>query len=112
MSDFWDGYEDGSGLSFVGKEEKEALIADEVAIPVLKVTRGVGQFGPRFIVVTQIDGEDRALTFAAGSVESRDRLLEAMTEYLDSEGAETPYVVIERKGRSVLLRAPDSEDES
>ena len=107
---FFDEFEDGSGLSFVGKEEKEVLIAEKATLAVVSVSRGETKFGERFVVKALIDGEERALSFGTGSVESRDRLLDALMSYLKREDAETPVLVhLERAGRSILIREGKAE---
>src|SRR5688572_1012997 len=103
MAGFFDNYEDGSGLSFIGKEEKETLIEDATTLPVLRISRSTTRFGERFILITELDGEERALSFGTESVESRDRLLDAMMEYLTGDEVVTPEVRLERKGRSILI---------
>ena len=108
---FFDTYEDGSGLNYVKKEEKAVLISNKVAFPVLRVTKGSTQFGERFVIHTEIDGEERALSFGTGSVESRDRLLDAMMDYLATEeDAETPVLVMKQVKQSVILVDADAAD--
>lgn len=103
MGEFWEEFQTTNGLEFVGKEEKAQLIADAIVLPVIRVFRAESQFGPQFIVVTSIDGEERAVGFAAEKVDSRDQMLEAMARYLEREDAVPPNVVLEVHGRSVIL---------
>lgn len=104
MPKFFETFEDGSGLSFVGQEEKETLIEDQTTLAVLRVSKSNTKYGERFITVVELDGEERALSFSTGSVESRDRLLDSLMEYLNEDDAETPLVFLERVGRSILIR--------
>lgn len=100
---FFDTYDDGAGLSFVGAEEKAVLIANETPLPVHRVSKGSTKFGERFLLITEIDGEERALSFGVGSVESRDRMFEAMMDYLTQDDAETPVVRLKKVGQSILV---------
>ncbi len=106
---FFDNFEDTSGASFIGKDEKEELIKDATVLPVLRISLGESQYGERYLVTVDLDGEERAITFNTGSVESRDRMLAALANYLDSEDAEPVSVVVSRVGRSLILKNPDSE---
>ena len=122
MGRFFDKWQDGGqGLNFLSKEEKEVLIEERVPFPVLRIIGPVEtQYGPRFIVVTdlgEVDEEtgetvERAISFGIGDVESRDRMLAAMQKYLEEEGAETPVVVIDLVGRSQIIRDPEAEVEA
>jgi len=100
---FWDEHQQTSGLNFVGAEEKSVLIDEAVPLTVERVFKATSKFGPRYVVVTTLDGEERALGFAAGSVDSRDQTFDAMIGYLEREDAEPPVVVLKRAGRSVIV---------
>ena len=102
---FWDSYEenDTSGLSFVSKEEKAVLIKNAVAFPVQGVREHNGKFGAKYLILTVLPGSDeqRAITFARTpeNPSSRDRLFESIAEYLETDGAEPPVVVIQQEGQ-------------
>lgn len=100
---FWDNYESDSGLSYIGAEEKAAIIKNGQALTVVRVFHGTGQWGPKYTAVFDIDGEERALSFTAGSVESRDRLFDALIEYLEGDEEEPVQVKLVKNGRSVLV---------
>ena len=114
MTGFFETYKEtsGAGLAFVGKEEKEELIKNATPFLIEKVIKGPSKFGPvpRYIVLTTIDGEARALSFAAEAVESRDMMLDALIDYLQDETATPPEVYLERVDRSILVRDANSEE--
>lgn len=104
---FFDSYKEEGGLSYVGAEEKAVLIKNETPLEVQRVFFSeAGQFGPKFTMVVLLEGEERAISFGAGKVESRDRMLLAMSEYLDTEDEETekPVVKLVKVKQSVLIR--------
>src|SRR5437762_9635241 len=104
MPGFFETYQDKSGLNWVSKDEKAVLIDESVEFPVLSVTRGEGKFGPRYVLVTEIEGETRAIGFPAGTVESRDRMFDQLEKYLQGEDAEPPTVKLVRAGNSILVK--------
>lgn len=102
---FFDNYQDTGGLDWIKSDEKAVLIAD--AVPLTVVTVGfteASQFGPQYFVVVDLEGESRALSFSAGTVQSRDAMLDAMRNYLDNDGAEPITIVLEKVGRSVVIK--------
>lgn len=102
---FFDEFKDVSGGSWVGKEEKAELIASGAVLSVTDVIYDpTNKYGPRYVVKFQLDGEDRSLGFGAESVESRDRMLAALAEYLDRNEGEHVDLIMEQNGRSVVLR--------
>jgi hypothetical protein len=110
MTKFNDIFQDDSGSNYVGKEEKAVLVSGNVPFPVTKVTKGESRFGPKYNVHTLLDGEERVISFGAGSVESRDRMLDALQDYLLSDDAEPTEVYMEQVKQSILLRVV-SDDE-
>lgn len=100
---FFDEFQDTGGASYVGKDEKAELIKDGTPLAVKRVYKGPSRFGERYVLITELDGEDRALPFGAGSVESRDFMLDALIEYLEREDAEPVEVKLVQKDRSVLV---------
>lgn len=101
---FFDEYKDVSGGSWVGSDEKAELIAGEAVLEVTDVIFDpTNKYGPRYVVKFKLDEEDRSIGFGAGSVESRDRMLEALTGFLAANEEETVSLRMEQKGRSVIL---------
>lgn len=111
MPGFFDTFQDAGGASYIGKEEKATLIADSTPFPVKRVFyQATGKFGARYVLITELDGEERALSFGAESVESRDRMLAALIEYLSDEDAETPSVIMKRVNQSIILVDPEATE--
>lgn len=109
---FFDTYKDTGGLDFVKKAEKDEIIRDRTVLSISKcfyrVSKFEGKDKPQYIVVFDLDGEERAMGFGAmvdgQGVESRDRMLEGMQEYLNEHEGETIDVYLEKVGRSVLIK--------
>ena len=95
-------YNTGAGKNFVSKEEKEVLIEEETPLVFTSVSFGPSKYGERFIAVTEIEGEERAIGFPAGTVESRDAMLRDLQTYL-AEGGDPPSLKIVRAGRALIL---------
>lgn len=107
---FFDGYKDEGGLSYIGAEEKAVLIETAAPLEVQRVFSGEGQFGPKYTMVVVWDGDERAISFGAGKVESRDKMFDAMIDYLDSEEeVELPVVKLVKVKQSVLVRPAGDE---
>jgi len=107
---FWDNYDDGAGAKFLTGDEKDALAESGEAFDIVGASKGSSKFGPRYVVrVILENGDERAISFATESVESRDRMLDAMIEYLKDENADLPHVRLEKVGRSVLIRSAEAE---
>ncbi len=105
---FFDEFKDTSGGSWVGAEEKAALIESGTVISMTDVIYDpTNKYGPRYVVKFKLDEEDRSIGFGAESVESRDRMLAAASEYLDANDGETIDVVMKQNGRSVVLEAAE-----
>lgn len=111
---FFDDYQDTGGWNFVSKEEKEVLIKEGVAfVPESVVFNENGKFGAKYTVLTRLPDdpdEVRAISFTAGTVQSRDRLLDALTTYLEQEDAEAPRLKLERNKQSILIRNADAAE--
>jgi hypothetical protein len=106
MTAFKEKYDEAStaGLSWVKAEEKAILIDDAVPLTVTAAGHSVTQYGPRYFIVFDLEGETRALGFNEGSVESRDRMLGALVEFLAEEDAEPPTFLLQKVGRSIVLK--------
>lgn len=106
---FFDEYEDTSGTSvYLKKADKEQLIRDGQPFVVNAVTlEDHSEYGERYVIDTVLDDRERKIAFNTDSVESRDRMLSALEKWLDDPDNEKPVVLLEKKGRSVLIRAAD-----
>lgn len=111
---FFDNYQDEGGLNYVDQEEKQALIKNDTPLTVLRVFTGEGQYGAKYNMVVELDGEERCISFGAGKVESRDRMFDAMIEYLDVEEDDkdpewtNPVVKLVKVKQSILVRNAES----
>ena len=92
-----------TGGNFIKAEEKAVLIAEGVALRAVRVFRGPDQFNPgkeRYVLVVDIDGEERSLAFAVGGKDgkptSRDSFLESLGQHLELEDAEPVSVVMKK----------------
>jgi hypothetical protein len=95
-------YNQGAGKSFVSTEEKDVLIDEGTPLVFTAVTFGPSKYGERFIATTEIEGEERAIGFPAGTVESRDAQLHDLQTWL-ADGGEAPTLKIVRVGRALIL---------
>jgi hypothetical protein len=114
---FWDTYKDEGGGKYLTAPEKAALIDDETVLEITAVRFDEkNQFGgnpaPRYVVtfnvpegLKKVVGGERLAGFAISDdgESSRDRLLEALTDYIGSKGAEPVFVQMERIGQFVAL---------
>lgn len=107
---FWDEYKEIGG-NFIKAEEKQVLMDNGVPMKVLALIEDqANQYGPRWVAQVEVpnpetgEDEERAISFPIGTVESRDRMLNQLNDYLGSEGAEDVFVKLEKVGRSILLR--------
>lgn len=93
---------DQGGGSFLSKAEKELLVEEAVPFPILSVSKTTTQFGVRWMIGTELEGEPRMIGFSSGKVFSRDRQLAAVEAWLN-EGGAAPVVKIVMAGRSQIL---------
>lgn len=109
---FWDNFTTTSGLNFIGKEEKDVMVEETVPFKIERIFHTPSKFGPRYVAITNVDGEERALGFGAGTVESRDQFFDALIGWYEREDAEPVTVVMKRAGNAILvLRAETDEEE-
>lgn len=113
---FFDEFTDTSGGAFVGKDDKAVLMEQGIAFPITALSvQDSPQYGERYVATVVIpagvfDGEgddeerDRLISFPKGTVESRDRMLDAMIGWLEDPSNEPPVVKLEKVGRSILVR--------
>lgn len=111
MSGFFDTFQDTSSSGYLKADDKAFLMDNGIAFPITAVSvADHPEYGERYlcavVVPTKEGGEPeaRTLAFPVGSVESRDRMLDAMAKWLDDPTAEPPVVKLEKVGRSLILR--------
>lgn len=117
---FWDTYKDEGGGKFLSAAEKAALIENGVALQIVGVRKDeANQFkgvaAPRFVVTFLVpnaltgENEERMAGFAISpNGSSRDRLLEALVDYLASEPDEPVMVTLELIGNFVSITKADA----
>lgn len=107
---FFDEYKDIGGGQYVTSDEKDVLIEHGIPFQMTDVVyQEESKFGERFVTRVMLPdpdtgkAEERLMSFGAGTVESRDRMLRALTAWLDEADNVPPFVKLERVGRSVLI---------
>lgn len=107
---FWDNYKEIGG-NFVKAEEKQVLMEGGIPFQITGIALDEdNSYGPCFVATVLLpdpeNGEEaeRSIYFPKGTVESRDRMLKQMMEYLDGEDADAVMVKLEKAGRSILIR--------
>lgn len=112
---FFDEYKEVGG-KFVGAEEKEVLMSNGIPFQVVDVIDDdTNKYGPRFIANVLLpnpeDGteEQRSIGFPKGTVDSRDRMLSQMQEYLGRTDAQPVVVKLEKVGRSIIVRNAEAD---
>jgi hypothetical protein len=119
VSSFFDEYKDIGGGEYVGKDEKDVLIDNGIPFQVTDVVyQEESKYGERFVTRVLLpdteSGEyddERLMSFSAGGmVESRDRLLRAMAEWLDEADNEPPWVKLTRVGRAVIIERAEAPE--
>lgn len=107
---FWDEYKEVGG-NYIKADEKQVLIDNGIPLTVTAVVEDQhDSYGPRFVASVTVpdpatgEDEERAVSFPIGTVESRDKMLRQMADYLGREDAEAITVKLEKAGRSILIR--------
>lgn len=107
---FFDEYKDIGGGQYVGADEKGVLIENGIPFQMTDVVyQDESKYGERFVTRVVLpdpetgEEEERLMSFSAGTVESRDRMLRALAEWLDEADNEPPYVKLEKVGRAVII---------
>lgn len=112
MPGFFDEYQDiGGGGAFIKAPEKEALANQGVPFEITKVLDDdENKYGARYVLrivvpegVEGVDGGDRSMSFGKDSVESRDRMLRQVQQYVEREDAEPVVVKLSMVGKSWIL---------
>lgn len=108
------------GGKYLSAAEKNALIENAVALQIVGVrfddkNQYEGRSAPRFVVTFMVpnpltgENEERLAGFALSpDGSSRDRLLEALVDYLQDEDADPVFVVLEKIGQFVAISKADA----
>lgn len=116
---FWDTYKDEGGGKYLTAAEKNDLIDNEVVLQITGVrydekNQFQGNAMPRFVVTFLVPDEvtdestERLAGFAVSEEgSSRDRLLEALVDYLETPGADAVFVTLEKIGNFVAIVKAD-----
>lgn len=107
---FWDEYKEIGG-NFIKADEKTVMIENGIPMRVQDVIEDQNnQYGPRYVAKVIVpnpetgEEEERAISFPIGTVESRDRMLAQLVDYLARDDHEEVVVKLEKIGRSILIR--------
>lgn len=108
---FFDEYKDIGGGQYVGAEEKAVLIENGIPLQITDVVyQDESKYGERYVCRVLLPDEEsgkyedeRLMSFSAGTVESRDRMLAALSEWLDDADNAPPWVKLEKVGRAVII---------
>jgi hypothetical protein len=105
---FFDTYDDSYSGAFIKGNEKAELIDDRTTLKIVGVrlvpNGAYNKEDDQYVLSVELDDEPRSLGFTRGTVESRDRMLDAMIEHFKQEDAEPVYVFLEKVKQSVLIR--------
>jgi hypothetical protein len=118
---FWDTYQDEGGGKYLTAPEKAALIDKGTVLEIVGVkydekNQFQGNPQPRYVVTfnvpAKVAGVKEGERFAGFAISedgdsSRDRLLEALTEYIGSKDAEPVFVQMEKIGQFVAITKAD-----
>ena len=105
---FFDTYVDDNpgGGTWVSGDEKDQLVDSGDAFDITAVSLDPGdKFGERFVLDIVLNGEARKVGFQTGTVDSRDRMLSSMAEFLASNAGSQVRAKLASSGRSVLVTA-------
>lgn len=111
VSDFFDTYVDDTPKGsdeYVSGTEKDALLASGESFTITGVKfdpKGGYENADRYVLNVILEGVERKLSFQAGSVDSRDRMLASMAEFLSAEAGRTVNARLEASGRATLITA-------
>jgi hypothetical protein len=107
---FFDTYKEIGG-NWINAEEKQEMIDKGVVFEITGIMHDdANKYGPRFVASITApnlqtgDAEERSIGFPKGTVESRDRLILALEEYLNGDEVEPVLATLEKVGQSILIR--------
>lgn len=116
MPEFFDNYQDlGGGGTFITSDEKQYIIENGVVFSIHKLGKEReedAKYEPGYIAFCSVpdlndpEGEvqERKLRVPYGTgVNTRDDMMAAMKEYLESEGSVPVQVKLEKPGRAILI---------
>lgn len=107
---FFDDYQEIGG-QFMTAAEKQVLIDEGIPFQITAITEDA-RFDDKERFVVQVlvpdpengEEQERLIGFQKNGVDSRDRMLKQMKEYLASDEAEPVIVKLEKVGRAQVLR--------
>lgn len=109
---FFDEYDEGPSGRWIKAPEKNVLIENGIPIEITALKLDVHpQHGERYVATCLVpnpetgDSEEGLISFNTGTVESRDRMLKQMSEYMERDDAEPVHVKLTKQGRSILVKA-------
>lgn len=112
---FFDNFKDIGGGDYISSAEKIAMTETGIPFQIVDVVyQEESRFGERFVVRIVVpdpetgDTEERLMSFGAGQVDSRDRLLRALMEWLAEADNEPPTVKLTKSGQSYLIERADA----
>jgi hypothetical protein len=107
---FFDEYTEIRG-NFIGADEKQVLIDEGIPFQITAIQFDEeNKFGPRYVAGVLVpdpangEEEERLISFPKGTVDSRDRMLAQMTDYLARDDAQPVLVKLEKAGKAILIR--------
>jgi hypothetical protein len=103
MPGFFDNFVQESG-NWIAAEEKAELAKQGVPLNVVRIFQSTGEYGPKYNVVIDLEGEERTLSFGAEKVPSRDRMFDAMIGYLEDEEAEPIVLKLTKVKQAYILK--------
>jgi hypothetical protein len=89
---------------YIGADEKDELVAESTELEVVSVEQGTSQYGERFVVTINLDGEERGLSYPVAGVGSRTELLASLADYLANEKDQVPVFITLSKVKSAAGR--------
>ena len=107
MGFFEEYVDDSPGSVYVTGEEKDQLITAGTILTITGVEfepEGGYDDNDRYVLDVVLGDAERKLSFQAGSVDSRDKMLAAMADFIERTG-ETVSVKLSQQGRSVIITA-------
>jgi len=110
---FFDEYKDigAIGGDYLTAAEKQVIIDEGIPFEITDILDDdESQYGARFVCVVNVpdpesgDEASRKWSFTKSTVESRDRMLVQMQEYLKQDDSQPVLVKVEKVGRSNIIR--------
>jgi hypothetical protein len=105
---FFDTYVDDNpgGGTWISGDEKEKLVESGDPFDITAVSLDPGdKYGERFVLDVVLNTEARKIGFQTGTVDSRDRMLSSMAEFLEENAGSQVRAKLTASGRSTLVTA-------